>query len=182
MTSRPTGGGQQGSLDDYTEAKVPSLGGFFLRLVWGKSFSPKASLQAPLVRKRAEPLVFLRLLLYSKITWLMAPPLGLSFLPQWRQRSQRCGPRRGLLPSSPAAPQSPARISAFEKEGSFGSIYQTGMHPKLGQQNSHIQGPSQSSVLSPELSVPLKPVACLPCHYAPLGPPFADCFPHPCIP
>lgn len=115
-------------------------------LVWvDSSHALKAALQpqslssgSPLAGKGQNPWS-------SPVPWLMAPPLGLSFPPQWRhqdlgQRSRRCGPRRGLLPSFPAASQSPSRIPAFfEQEGSLGSIYQTGMHPKLGQQNSQIQ-------------------------------------------
>lgn len=65
-------------------------------------------------------------------------------------KSRWCGPRRGRLLSSLAASSPGSRTSAgCEQERSFGSTYQTGMHPAPGQGNTPTKQKREPLRISP---------------------------------
>ena len=149
----------------------------------GQSFSPKASLQAPPWQGRGKtpglpqaPSLLLSQLAHGSSPWPLfsspveAPGPGAEVPEVWAQEGAPA-----QLPCSPTIPlQDPSLLRTggvtwqHLPDRYAPQTWATELpNPAAMASRLITQGPKQTLVPSPELSVPLKPVACLPCHYAP---------------
>lgn len=176
LTSRSTVRGQQGSLD----AKVLSLGGFFSCFAWGSPSIPKPLFKLPLGREGAEPRSSSGSFSAPKSLGSRPLPLASLFHPSggskaWGRSLSGVGPGGGSCPAI-LQPHNPGFQPFSNRRGHLAASTRQVCTPNLGKEllNPTVmasrfttQSPSQPFVPSPELSVPLKPGAFLPCRYAP---------------